>query len=185
MSIGEKVRRIRLAQGLSMRELAKQVGVSPSLISQIERNQVSPSYSTLKGLAKALSEDPSSLIDDKTPLEWSLVKKDARRNVYTGQDGVTLELFAFPGPRDRRMEVYMVTLEPGAVFVADMLYSDRCNGQDDFLYVIAGTASITTDRRNMVAEQDEACYLTYQNIQSLANGDQIPTKLIWCVHRIL
>ncbi|HHT84257.1 MAG: helix-turn-helix domain-containing protein [Bacillota bacterium] len=185
MSIGEKVRRIRLTQGLSMRELAKQVGVSPSLISQIERNQVSPSYSTLKGLARALSEDPSSLIDERAPLEWLLVKKDARRNVYTGQEGVALELFAFPGPRDRRMEVYMVTLEPGAVFVADMLYSDRFSGQDDFIYVIAGTVNITTDRRSMTVQHNEACYLTYENIQSLTNSNQIQTKLIWCIHRIL
>lgn len=185
MSIGEKVRRIRLAQGLSMRELAKQVGVSPSLISQIERNQVSPSYSTLKGLARALSEDPSSLIDDKTPLEWLLVSKDGRRNVYTGQEGVTLELFAFPGPRDRRMDIYMITLQPGGVFVADMLYTDNSDGQDDFLYVIAGTANITTDRRSMTVQHDEACYLTYENIQSVANTNQIPTKLIWCIHRIL
>ena len=185
MSIGEKVRRIRLTQGLSMRELAKQVGVSPSLISQIERNQVSPSYSTLKGLAKALSEDPSSLIDGKSPLEWLLVKKDGRRSVYTGQEGVRLELFAFPGPRDRRMEMYMVTLEPGAVFSADMLYSDRCDGQDDFIYVIAGTANVTTDKRSMTVGHDEACYVTYEHIQSLSNRDQVQTKLIWCIHRIL
>lgn len=185
MSIGEKVRRIRLAQGLSMRELARQVGVSPSLISQIERNQVSPSFSTLKSLARALSEDPSSLIDEKAPLEWVLVKRDGRRKVYTGQEGVTFELFAFPGPRDRRMEIYLVTLEPGAVFSAEIAYSDKCKGQDDFIYVIAGKVNVTTDRRSMTVAHDEACYLTYENIQSLANSDHTQTRLIWCIHRIL
>jgi len=83
------------------------------------------------------------------------------------------------------MDIYMITLQPGGVFVADMLYTDNSDGQDDFLYVIAGTANITTDRRSMTVQHDEACYLTYENIQSVANTDQIPTKLIWCIHRIL
>ncbi|HHY17214.1 MAG TPA: helix-turn-helix transcriptional regulator, partial [Firmicutes bacterium] len=52
MSIGDRVRRIRQTQGLSMRGLAQKVGVSPSLISQIERGQVSPSFSTLKSLGR-------------------------------------------------------------------------------------------------------------------------------------
>ncbi len=185
MSIGDKVRRIRQAQGLSMRELARKVGVSPSLISQIERNQVSPSFSTLKGLAKALNEDPSSLIDDRIPLEWILVKKDARRSVYTGQEGVALELFAFPGPRDKRMEIYLIKLQPGSVFTTDMIYTSEGNSQDDFIYVINGTANITTDRRSYIVEQDEACYLTHENIQSLSGNSQIDTKIMWCIHRIL
>ena len=74
MSIGDRVRRIRQAQGLSMRNLAKKVGSHPALISQIERGQVSPSFSTLKGLGSALNEDPSTLIDDRLPVEWMLVK---------------------------------------------------------------------------------------------------------------
>ncbi len=185
MSIGDKVRRIRQAQGLSMRSLAKKVGVSPSLISQIERNQVSPSFSTLKGLARALNEDPSTLINDRMPTEWIVVKKDARRTVFTDQEGVNLELFAFPGPRDKRMEIYLVKLQPGAVFTTEMIYSGNKDYQDDFIYVIAGKANITTNKRNYLVEQDEACYLTYENIQSLSGKSQMETQLLWCIHRTL
>jgi transcriptional regulator with XRE-family HTH domain len=185
VSIGDRVRRIRQTQGLSMRGLAQKVGVSPSLISQIERGQVSPSFSTLKSLGRALNEDPSTLIDDRLPVEWMLVKKDARRIVFTGQEGVDLELFAFPGPRDKRMNVYLITLQPGSIFATDIIYAGYDSCQDDFLYVICGKAGVTTDRRSYNIEQYEACYLTYENVQSLSARSQTQTQILWCLCREL
>jgi transcriptional regulator with XRE-family HTH domain len=52
--IGERVAARRHASGIKVSELARLVGVSPSLISQIERGQSRPSVSTLFELAEAL-----------------------------------------------------------------------------------------------------------------------------------
>lgn len=52
--IGERVAEQRRACGMKVSELARLVGVSPSLISQIERGQSRPSVSTLFALAEAL-----------------------------------------------------------------------------------------------------------------------------------
>jgi transcriptional regulator with XRE-family HTH domain len=52
--IGERVAEQRRARGMKVSELARLVGVSPSLISQIERGQSRPSVSTLFALAEAL-----------------------------------------------------------------------------------------------------------------------------------
>jgi transcriptional regulator with XRE-family HTH domain len=52
--IGERLRAERQRSGLSVREVARRVGVSPSLISQIERDKVNPSVSTLWGLVTVL-----------------------------------------------------------------------------------------------------------------------------------
>lgn len=184
MSIGEKLRRIRQARGISVRSLAKKVGVSPSLISQIEHGYVTPSYSTLKSLGEALDEDPSQLTEDKVPLDWILVRKDARRRIFTGQDGVSLELFAFPGPRDKRMEAYLVHLSPGAIFTAKPIVpNSKSDEQDDFLFVISGKIEVTTDRRSYLVDQDEACYLTYERIQSLSCKSPAQASVLWCVCR--
>jgi len=45
--IGERLRATRKERRLSLRDLAQRLGVSPSLISQIERGQAKPSVSTL------------------------------------------------------------------------------------------------------------------------------------------
>src|SRR5215475_3989226 len=46
-SLGERIRAERTRQGLSLRALARAVGVSPSMMSQIETGKTRPSVSTL------------------------------------------------------------------------------------------------------------------------------------------
>jgi transcriptional regulator with XRE-family HTH domain len=53
--IGEKLTLLRTHRGIKVTELARSIGVSPSLISQIERGQSRPSVSTLFAMAEALS----------------------------------------------------------------------------------------------------------------------------------
>ena len=52
--IGERLREAGARQGLTVREIAARIGVSPSLISQIERDKVNPSVSTLWALVTVL-----------------------------------------------------------------------------------------------------------------------------------
>ena len=52
--IGPRLRAQREQLGVSLRELARRIGVSASLISQIERDKVNPSVSTLYSLVKEL-----------------------------------------------------------------------------------------------------------------------------------
>ena len=53
-NIGPRLREQRKHRGASLRELADKIGVSPSLISQIERDKVNPSVSTLWALVTEL-----------------------------------------------------------------------------------------------------------------------------------
>jgi transcriptional regulator with XRE-family HTH domain len=52
--IGDHLRQVRQARGLSLRALAARVGVSPSLISQVETGRARPSVRTLYALASEL-----------------------------------------------------------------------------------------------------------------------------------
>jgi transcriptional regulator with XRE-family HTH domain len=55
VAIGARLAAHRAERGIKVSALARQIGVSPSLISQIERGQSRPSVSTLFALAEALS----------------------------------------------------------------------------------------------------------------------------------
>src|SRR5918911_687427 len=56
--------RRRKALGMSMSELAREIGMSPSMVSQIERGQTLPSVATLFALAKALGADVDIFFGD-------------------------------------------------------------------------------------------------------------------------
>ncbi|GMQ85102.1 MAG: hypothetical protein BMS9Abin07_0667 [Acidimicrobiia bacterium] len=60
--LGDRLRAARKQQGISLRELARRVGVSASLISQIETNKVHPSVSTLYSLASELDASVDQLL---------------------------------------------------------------------------------------------------------------------------
>jgi transcriptional regulator with XRE-family HTH domain/quercetin dioxygenase-like cupin family protein len=65
--VGERVATHRKDRHLKVSELARMVGVSPSLISQIERGQSQPSVATLFALAESL----------EVPVDAFFVKEDA------------------------------------------------------------------------------------------------------------
>ncbi len=54
LGIGARLQRLRKQHRYSLRRLAEDAGVSPSLVSDIERGRVEPSISTLKALSAAL-----------------------------------------------------------------------------------------------------------------------------------
>jgi transcriptional regulator with XRE-family HTH domain len=70
-SMGERLRKARRARGLSLRGLAEVVGVSPSLISQVETGRAKPSVNTLYALANELgiSLDVLLFMDTQPPAE--------------------------------------------------------------------------------------------------------------------
>ena len=54
MSTGENIRRLREGAGLTQAELGKRVGVSQSMIAQIERGRKEPSLALCRELVEAL-----------------------------------------------------------------------------------------------------------------------------------
>src|SRR5215468_2158638 len=62
-SLGERIRMERTRQGVSLRALARDVGVSASMISQIETGKSRPSVSTLYAITTALGMSLQEIFD--------------------------------------------------------------------------------------------------------------------------
>ena len=60
--MGERLRAARQGRGLSLRDLAERLGVSASLISQIETGRANPSVSTLYALVDELDVSLDELL---------------------------------------------------------------------------------------------------------------------------
>jgi transcriptional regulator with XRE-family HTH domain len=54
MDIGDRLRRLRVAKGLSQRDVARRAGVTNATISMIENNKISPSVASLKKILDGL-----------------------------------------------------------------------------------------------------------------------------------
>lgn len=66
------IRQIRLARGMTQKQLAELVDVSESMISQYESGKKSPSNETLLKLGEALDCSVSDILDDRKAFDFAL-----------------------------------------------------------------------------------------------------------------
>ncbi len=80
LSIGVKIRRYRVAEGLTLKELAERSGVSIATISKIENGRISGGFETIYKIARGLGVLVTEIIIDDTGGEESLVvhRRDKR-----------------------------------------------------------------------------------------------------------
>ena len=108
--VGNRIREIRVSQGLTMSRLAAETGLSPALISQVERDITDPSLETLRKLARALDVPLFSLFQGDAAASASVVRSDRRMRVTSPHGDIT---YARVSPGSGRLEVLEGTLEPG------------------------------------------------------------------------
>ena len=78
--LGALLRAIRNSKHLTIKDVASKAGVSSSLLSQIERNRISPSLDTLLRLLEVYGVPPNKFFKDyETLTRVEIVKKDQRK----------------------------------------------------------------------------------------------------------
>jgi transcriptional regulator with XRE-family HTH domain len=147
--IGERLRQERHRKGMTVREIARRVGVSPSLISQIERDKVNPSVSTLWSLVTVLGLTMGDLFSADEPPQGAQPPLRAaapagpltvpgQRAVINLETGVHWERLT--AATDPLVEFLTVMYPPGAASCApDSLVR---HGGKEYGYVLAGALGV-------------------------------------------
>jgi len=77
--VGANIKRVREEKGITLRELAKQLDVSASFLSQVETGKAFPSLSSLKNLANSLQVTVGGLMGEDSKITDPVVKKNQRK----------------------------------------------------------------------------------------------------------
>jgi len=85
--LGPRLRRVREDRGISVRELARRIGCSPSLISQIERGLSAPSVGMLYAIASELRASLDFLFGVAVPGDAMLATAHGDGHVRSGAGG--------------------------------------------------------------------------------------------------
>src|SRR5262245_27659602 len=91
VSLGSRIRAARLRQDLSLRETAAKAGITPSALSQLERDHFNPTLGTLKALAEALGITIGSLFTPSSA-PGRVVVRPAERKRLSPRHGITYHL---------------------------------------------------------------------------------------------
>jgi transcriptional regulator with XRE-family HTH domain len=111
VSVGPRVRVLREAMDLSLRDLAQRSGVSAPMLSQVERGETSPTLQVAARIAAGLDLRLSQLLRLDEEGMVTVVRREERRT--GGADGHGYEILTPPLP-GQRAEVSRHTLAPGA-----------------------------------------------------------------------
>jgi transcriptional regulator with XRE-family HTH domain len=89
--LGPRIRTLRLQRRLTLQDVAAKAGITPSALSQIERNHSNPTLSTLKAIASALSTTIGHLFPAPTVSNRVVVRARERKRL-SPRRGITYEL---------------------------------------------------------------------------------------------
>ena len=116
--VGKRLRSLRNARKLTLRDLSQHSGVSVNTISLIERSENSPTISTLHKLATALGVMIADFVEEKLDKKVIFLKREQRNRIC----GVAALLESLgTGLVNQTMEPLLVTLEPKADSGSDPL----------------------------------------------------------------
>ena len=110
-SIGPRVKALREAMGLSLRDLADRTGVSAPMLSQVERGETSPTLSVAGRIASGLELSLSQLLRLDEGEGVTIVRRSERRSGGSRKHSYEIITPPLPG---QRAEVSLHTLKPGA-----------------------------------------------------------------------
>jgi transcriptional regulator with XRE-family HTH domain len=112
--IGPRIRALRDAGGLSLRDLAERSGVSAPMLSQVERGETSPTLAVAARIAQGLDLRLSQLLRLDEGGQVAIVRAGERRpGTSDPASGHHAEILTPPLP-GQRAEVSTHTLQPGA-----------------------------------------------------------------------
>ena len=111
IAVGPRVKALREAEGLSLRDLAVRSGVSAPMLSQVERGETSPTLQVAARIASGLQLRLSQLLRLDEQGTVSIVRPDERR--AGGAGGHRYEILTPPLP-GQRAEVSRHVLAAGA-----------------------------------------------------------------------
>jgi transcriptional regulator with XRE-family HTH domain len=113
-TLGARVRALREAMDLSLRDLAERSGVSAPMLSQVERGETSPTLAVAVRIASGLELRLSQLLRLDEDGAVSVVRRGERRKGPGRSRGHGYEILTPPLP-GQRAELSRHTLAPGAL----------------------------------------------------------------------
>ncbi len=175
---GEKIRAVRERKGLTLKAVAQKTGVSESLVSQIERNKVSPAIDTLLTLADVLDINLEFLFEEYHKNRTvDIIYKEERRKIQEGE--ITYEEIATctNSNDDIRLETYEITIPvKEKTHRGSYGHSGREIG-----YILEGQCILQYENKNYELKEGDSISFSASAPHTLINTGALPVKAVWIV----
>ena len=175
--IGENIRNLRKKNGMTMEVLAKAIGVTGGYISQLERNLVDPSLSTLRKIARVFCVPMSSFLDDEGRETVSVIRADSNRRLGAKGTSSYTYLSPIPGEESLKMEMLKVVISAGTWDSED----DVVHNAEECTTVLDGCVCVMADGKSHNLNTGDSIYIRSNVPHRYFNPGKTDAVLVSCV----
>jgi len=154
--LGSRIRTYREKLGLSVEDLAKNTGIEPALITNVEEGKTYPSIGVMVKLSRALGQRLGTFTDDHFREDPLIVRKDERKaetlpHRGEGNNGYNYYLLG-KGKTDRHMEPFFIQIEP-----MDSVEFSSHEGEE-FIIVVSGEVVLRYGKKTYQLKEGDSMY---------------------------
>ncbi len=174
--LGRRVRHWRLVKGLTLKDVARQVGCSESLLSKVENDRATPSLSTLHRMAAALDTNLSDILGSG---ESETITRASNRNVLwidgNERHGERMRLEQLvPAKKGRLLQADMYIIPPGGGSNGEMQHSG-----EEFGFVMEGSLCLRVEDASYLLEAGDSFVFRSELTHSFVNNGNTPARVLW------
>lgn len=155
--IGPKIRALRLRKNLGLVQLGEHTGLSPGMLSKIERGQLFPTLPTLLKIAMVFGVGLEHFfVESKDRPTLAVVRKKDRLRLPDRPDAKNpsyfFESLDFP-VSDRKMQAFYAEFEPHSEATEPHKHSGA-----EIIYVISGQLAVNIDGEDTLLDEGDSMY---------------------------
>lgn len=177
LQLGAKIRSYRKEQGLSMQTLADLVNITPSMLSQIERDLANPSINTLKLLSNALNIPLFRFFTNDNSQEDYIVRKENRKHLLEHSDGCSCNYELLTPNSNGNIEFMLQHFNPGGN--SGGIVQTHVGEEVD--YILFGQLTLTIGTSDYVLNEGDSARLPSMIPHSWANNSTEDAALLFAL----
>jgi transcriptional regulator with XRE-family HTH domain len=170
LPIASSIRARRRRLGLTLQALADKSGLSAPFLSQVERNQATPSITSLIAIAQALGVDIQYFISPP-PFGEVVRRADAPEILDTGTELQHIRLTG--GHAERQMEALLISIPPG---VAAPTSTREGEG---FYYVLGGKLTVVLGKDTFILGRGDTAHFDQRHPFQMTNSGKGVLRILW------
>lgn len=180
--LGAKIKSFRLLRGLSQKRLADLTGVTPSTISQVEKNLIYPSLPALFRIAESLAIDMATFFKDHGLNKNSFVHSADKRSPLPldkiAKDEAAAELL-LPPDVTTGVQAAIIKIRPGKKLAGHFMVHKG----EEFGYLLSGRLEMTIDNESYEVNPGDAVFLPKDTPGGWRNTGEAVAELLWITVR--
>lgn len=172
MDIGKRMKELRTQYGLTQQELADRSELTKGFISQLERNQNTPSIGTLLDIIQCLGTTPAEFFADEEPEQIVFRPEDYFEKIDDEKKSI-IE-WVVPNAQKDAMEPVRLTLKPGGSSDIDMPHEG-----EEFGYILKGCVKVYYGGKSYSLHAGDTFYFRSSKKHYIENTSSRDAILIW------